>query len=657
MKIDNRKRLLAFASTLAMMANAVAPALAATTGKNDGNTTTPIKHVIIIVGENRSFDHLFATYVPPKGWVNNLLSNGIVNADGTPGPNVAYAAQAFAADLETYQIAPKLKAPYDVLPPIMTGGAPKSASLTSPPFKTGTGGLTVAQLEAIDPSIEPGAIGEIASGWTGLPKYSIDTRIPNAATPPNAPFQISNKAGKATYNSYAASPVHRFYQMFQQLDCSADYATDVNPSGCLADLFPWVEVTVGAGTNGAAQPSTFDEQTTGEGSTAMGFYNVQQGDMPYFKTLADEYAVGDNYHQPFKGGTGADSVVLGFAAGVYYQNSAGTPTVPPANQITNPNPEPGTNNWYINDGYSGGTYTNCSDPTQPGVAPITDYLAALPSHPKTACEPGRYYLLNNYNPGFNGDGTTAPLGPEQFTIPPQAQKSIANVLDAAGVSWTYYGEGWDGFANITPPAGTDVAPGAVYCNICNPFLYQTYVMANTAKRTANLKDTADLYADLAKGELPAVSYVKPGGINDGHPSSSKFDIFEAFTKKIIDGLNAAPNHLAADTAVFITVDEGGGYYDSGFVQAVDWFGDGTRIPMIVVSPYSKGVGVVHSYGDHASFVKFVEKNWSLKPIYAYTRDNLPNPVQTGANPYVPVNAPAIDDLTSYFNFPASSSKK
>ena len=53
-------------------------------------TASPIKHVIIIVGENRSFDHLFATYVPRHGAkVNNLLSQGIVRADGSPGFNFA----------------------------------------------------------------------------------------------------------------------------------------------------------------------------------------------------------------------------------------------------------------------------------------------------------------------------------------------------------------------------------------------------------------------------------------------------------------------------------------------------------------------------------------------------------------------------------------
>src|SRR5438552_16694420 len=57
-------------------------------------TASPIQHVIVIVGENRSFDHLFATYVPKSGeTVNNLLSEGIVNADGTPGPKYSLATQ------------------------------------------------------------------------------------------------------------------------------------------------------------------------------------------------------------------------------------------------------------------------------------------------------------------------------------------------------------------------------------------------------------------------------------------------------------------------------------------------------------------------------------------------------------------------------------
>src|ERR1700690_3890461 len=82
-----------------------------TTGDND--TTTPIKHVIVIIGENRSFDHVFATYQPKRGQsVWNLLSEGIINADGTPGPNFSKAVQSAASDPspDTFLLSPSTTA-------------------------------------------------------------------------------------------------------------------------------------------------------------------------------------------------------------------------------------------------------------------------------------------------------------------------------------------------------------------------------------------------------------------------------------------------------------------------------------------------------------------------------------------------------------------
>jgi phospholipase C len=127
------------------------------------------------------------------------------------------------------------------------------------------------------------------------------------------------------------------------------------------------------------------------------------------------------------------------------------------------------------------------------------------------------------------------------------------------------------------------------------------------------------------------------------------DIFEAFTKKIIDGVQAN-KELWESTAVLVTVDEGGGYYDSGYVQLLDYFGDGTRIPMIIVSKYTKGGLVSHEYSDHASTVKFIERNWHLPKLSSYSRDNLPNPKTSDDNPYVPQNRPAIGDLFGNFQF-------
>ncbi len=113
------------------------------------------------------------------------------------------------------------------------------------------------------------------------------------------------------------------------------------------------------------------------------------------------------------------------------------------NQIENPNTQTGTNNWWVQDGYSGGSYVNCADDTQPGVASVRSYLKSLPYHTfrGTDCKAGAYYLVNNYNPGYLGDGTAAPLGADLFTIPPTKQQNLALLLNRHNVSWKYYGEG------------------------------------------------------------------------------------------------------------------------------------------------------------------------------------------------------------------------
>src|ERR1700722_11244100 len=81
---------------------------------NDGKTESPIKHVIVIIGENRTFDHIFATYEPREGeHVDNLLSKGIIKEDGSPGPNYAKAAQFAAKDNNFYTINPDNKTAYN----------------------------------------------------------------------------------------------------------------------------------------------------------------------------------------------------------------------------------------------------------------------------------------------------------------------------------------------------------------------------------------------------------------------------------------------------------------------------------------------------------------------------------------------------------------
>jgi phospholipase C len=677
--------------------------------QEEPKTKRPIKHVIVIVGENRSFDHIFATYKPKHGQtIDNLLSKHIITETGEPGTNYALALQ-YSADVTgsaEFELSPGSKTPYTKLPAPLNGGPTdicKSNGICSlADALSSEDGLPYDG----DNDKDDQYYVDLTTGGSELTGKVPDTRITgvNGTAPysslPSGPFQLSNTkgAGTFTWDSYAASPVHRFYQMWQQADCSVAYATKRNPSGCKNDLFPWTEVTVGAGTNGLSQPANFStdyapgKKTTGEGSTSMGFYNVLQGDAPYFKHLADTYAMSDNYHQPAMGGTGLDSIMLQFGDAIwFYDPNSSTPFTPPHNvlvwadqpadagvvdEIENPNPQPGTNNWWVEDGYGGGgfgssvygggSYSNCSDPTQPGVGPIVKHLASLARPINPNCDPGHYYLLNNYNPGYFGDGSNAYtdhyIYNTPFTIPPTSQRSIADVLLENHVSWKSYNDQWNPYAlgqpNATPPVpadkyqlnyGTVGALSDQYCNICNGFQYQTQIMTNAAIRTEHIKDTLDLYADIKAGTLPAVSFVKPSGWVDGHPASSKFELFEGFVKKIVDAVKSNPE-LWESTAIFITVDEGGGYYDSGYIQNLDFFGDGTRIPLIVVSPYATGGRISHDYSDHVSVLKFIEHNWNLPTISNRSRDNYPNPKVDDDNPYVPKNTPAIGDLFDLFDF-------
>ena len=680
---------------------------------NDNKTISPIKHVIIIIGENRSYDHVFATYVPKAGQTTfNLLSEGIVKADGTPGPNFEKAHQRAAVDLgekrggDPFLMSPpKLDFGGDVLPAPLVGGAKDSYIPND----------SISLAEASENGLPADYYQFLVSGGTGLTSDTPDTRITNVNDLPAGPFQLTNKK-LFDYNAYAASPVHRFYQMWQQLDCSREHITEENGSGCNARLFSWVEVTVGAGTNGLAQPANFDinylpgAKTTGEGSTALGFYNVQQGDVPYFKSLADTYAMSDNFHQSVEGGTGANHIMFGHGDMIWFSDGEGHAKEPPHNvtvdpgtpnagkvdEVENPNPAAGTNNWYSEDGYGGGSfgspsfgggsYSNCADPTQNGVSSVVKYLQSLPRPVDPHCEVGHYYLLNNYNPGYFGQGENAfaDESPDNtvFTVPPSSTPSIGDTLLKHDISWKYYGDQWNDYAGVgnpnqplcNPPAlvkncfipedkyqinygaagsanplGQTITNADEYCNICNPFQYDTSIMANAKIREAHMQDTLNLYADIANNSLPAVSIVKPSGFVDGHPSSSKLDLFEGFVQKIVDAVQANPK-LWAETAIFITEDEGGGYYDSGYVQPLDFFGDGTRIIFLAVSPFSKGGKIAHNYSDHVSILKFIERNWSLPPVSHRSRDNFPNPITEGKNVYVPVNGPAISDLFELFDF-------
>ena len=558
-------------------------------------TTTPIKHVVVIIGENHSFDNVFATYQPPghqKIW--NLLSEGIVTKTGAPGPNFGKAAQLTASNTKTYSLNPKITGKYKPLPRPNTTYVSKACDGQNPD--------------------------------------SPDARFP--ANLPNGPYQITKYVpyfddhiaysgfGQCElFGAYVGDPIHRFYQMWQQYGSHH------------GQLNTWVANTAGDD-NGANPPATIFQ-----GGLQTGFYNMAQGDVPIIQDLARNYAMSDNFHQAVMGGTGANHIALGTGFAASFQNKAGKGVPPPAGEIENPNPKPGTNNNYTQDGYGsfsvanhGGSYSECANSSAPGVSAIDKFLAKLPYKALQNCQPGRYYLLNNYNPGYNVDGT---VNTSTFTVPPQQSlPTIGDELSTHGISWGYFGEGYNnGQANFS------------YCGICDPMQYSSSIMTNPALRKNVQHGLGDFVSEAANGTLPAVSFLKPGD-DDGHPGYSTMYAYENFVARAVAAIQNNPQ-LWRNTAIIITEDESGGYYDSGYIQPVSFFGDGPRIPMQVVSPYARQGFVDHTYTDHVSILKFIEANWRLKPLTSYSEDNMPN-----ATPgmYVPKVRPAIGNLMTMFDF-------
>ncbi|MBC3885267.1 alkaline phosphatase family protein [Undibacterium sp. FT31W] len=543
-------------------------------------TTTPIEHVIVLVGENRTFDNLYGVYQPKKKQtISNLWSKGIVKADGSPGPNYHLAAQKTAENVTTYLPAPTVKAPY--------------ASLPQP----------------------------YAAGAFGQRHDVPDARFPSDM--PNGPFQITKHV---SYGAHTGDPVHRFFQMWQQIN------------GGNNDLFVWVAEMTGVGPSNA--PIPFAPGRTYQGGIAMGFYNMSTGDAPTFKRLADNYAIADNYHQPIMGGTTVNYLALATGDVTFYTDQ-GKPAVPPANMIENPNPQPNTNNWYTEDGYRGGTYIQCADLSQPGATGIHAFLKKLPyqAFNQGNCAPDTYYMVNNMDPAYSPLGEPLALGADKFLLPPQTIPHIGDALTAAGVSWKWYSGGRNDGKNVDKE----------YCAMCDTPSFFASTMTGPDKN--KLQDLHQFYVDVKKDEksFPAVSYIAPYDSLSGHPGYASESSFDELAADVIARVKANPE-LWKKTAILITFDEGGGYYDSGYVQFIDFFGDGTRIPLVAVSPYAKKGHVDHTYYDHASILKFIQRNWKLAPLSKRSRDNLPNPVTDKKNPYVPLNRPALGDLMGMFDF-------
>ena len=297
--------------------------------KDHGNgvkTASPIKHVIVLIGENRGLDHTFGVYKPKgKGeTISNLLSKGIVNEDGTPGPNFALAQQFSVAAQPSYYIGAPTVGKVALQPDQPDAAAEHQRRADRLRATPALPSRTIAEA-SVEKDIDPADLDILTTGATGLAGRR--ARHPHSRR--RQPERAVPVAGSRSINDddYTGDTTHRFYQDWQQDDCSVANATKSNTSGCLNDLFPFVM-------------ATYSPSNNSQGNS-MGFYNAEQGEAPILKQLADRFTLGDNFHQSFHGGTGANHFMLGTGDAAFWSDGNGNPVDAAHEHDRQPEPDVG----------------------------------------------------------------------------------------------------------------------------------------------------------------------------------------------------------------------------------------------------------------------------------------------------------------------------
>jgi len=281
------------------------------------------------------------------------------------------------------------------------------------------------------------------------------------------------------------------------------------------------------------------------------------------------------------------------------------------------------------------------DPNPPAslIAQLDDrgWLIRRPDSPPSALNgpavfvPGEFtadgYSLSTNQPPYQPSRIPpAPGGDPRFAdpskqiLPPQTQKTIGDTLSAKGISWAWYAGAWsaavkDGMqpasakrmiiANNEPPA-------PYFVTHHQPFNYFARFAPGTADRAEHLRDFTDLVAGIDRGELPAVAFYKPQGTFNEHPGNTDVMSGDIHISELLARIKASP--LWNSTAIIVTYDENGGFWDHVAPPKGDRWGPGTRIPAIIVSPFAKKGYVDHTSYDTTSIIKFITLRFGLEPL-------------------------------------------
>jgi acid phosphatase len=228
------------------------------------------------------------------------------------------------------------------------------------------------------------------------------------------------------------------------------------------------------------------------------------------------------------------------------------------------------------------------------------------------------YQPSRVPPAKGGDPRLADVS--KHPLPPQSAKTIGDTLSAKGISWAWYAGAWnvalqDGMQDPAAPRKmiNTRADGAPYfVTHHQPFNYFARFAPGTADRGAHLKDYIELSASIDRGELPQVAFYKPQGTLNEHAGYADVLSGDAHIAEVIARIKASP--LWASTAIIVTYDENGGFWDHVKPPVGDRWGPGPRIPALIISPYAKRHYVDHTQYDTTSILKFITRRFALDPL-------------------------------------------
>jgi phospholipase C len=225
--------------------------------------------------------------------------------------------------------------------------------------------------------------------------------------------------------------------------------------------------------------------------------------------------------------------------------------------------------------------------------------------------------------------------------PSYAWTDLTYLLHARGVSWAYYV--MDGFepdclndqSSCKLPLQSARTPG-----IWNPLPSFTDVKEDG--QLGNIRDTSLFFSDLRDGTLPAVSWLTPGNRYSEHPPGL-VSTGQAYVAGVVNAVMRS--RYWDSTAIFLSWDDWGGFYDHVAPPNVNSFGYGLRVPGLVISAYARNSYIDHQTLSHDAYVKFIEDDFLGGERLDPKTDGRPDPRQSVAE-----NAAQLGDLREDFDF-------